>query len=183
MWGQHFDCYHFRPSRSTVTHQTRVELGGHNLTLEFRPNGGRWSKTLYWEVLGNGGWAFDWCESQPANTTLTPRILDLNPPLNCGQTVTNGATCWIDRRSDVIVVANAPKYSVKSDLSGISAAYVPQFVGFSCCNSAVIVVNLHMYIRAVVRLCSVPCPTVKCNYVVFWLNVAPQLTTRTTSNG
>ena len=58
MWRRDFDWYHFRPPRSTLTPETGwgVELGGHNWTLELRPNGSRWSKTLYWEVLGSRRW-------------------------------------------------------------------------------------------------------------------------------
>ena len=90
--------------------ETGVELGGHNLTFELRPNGGIKSKTLSWEVLGSRGWAFDRSESQPTNTRLTHKIGDLKtPPLNYGQTVANGAKLWINRRCKVIVVANPPK--------------------------------------------------------------------------
>ena len=43
------------------------------------------------------------------------KIGDLKtPPLNYGQMIADGATPLIDRRCKVIVVANAPKYSVNS---------------------------------------------------------------------
>ena len=45
------------------------------------------------DEFGSRGWAFDFCESQPANTHLTLKIGDLKtPPLNYGQTVADGAT-------------------------------------------------------------------------------------------
>ena len=47
------------------------------------------------------------------NATIAPRIGDLKTPsLNYSQTVADGATLGIDRHCEVIVVANAPKYSV-----------------------------------------------------------------------
>ena len=51
---------HFRPSRSTLTRTS-----------------------VYWEVLGSRGWAFDWYKFQRPKTHLTPKIGDLeNSPLN-----------------------------------------------------------------------------------------------------
>ena len=51
MWGRHFDWYHFRPPLSQVhpnpPNGGGGDMGGHNLTLEFRSNGGRWTKTLF----------------------------------------------------------------------------------------------------------------------------------------
>ena len=39
------------------------------------------------------GWAFDWCESQPAETSLSSKVGDLKtPPLNYDQTVADGST-------------------------------------------------------------------------------------------
>ena len=60
-------------------------------------------------------WAFDWCESQPVNTLITPKIGDIKtPPLSSGQAVADGATLLTDWHCEVIVVANAPKHSVDS---------------------------------------------------------------------
>ena len=94
---------------------------------------------MYWEALGSRGWAFDWCKSRPLNTTLIPQNWGSpNSPSNYGQMVADGATLWIDRRCEVVVVANASKYSVVSHclptkiVSSISAALIPQFVGFCC---------------------------------------------------
>ena len=62
-------------------------------------------------------------------------------PLNYSQKVADGATFRTDRRCEVIVVANAPKYSVDSRqslpakaliLSSTPAAFVSHIVGFSC---------------------------------------------------
>ena len=69
--------------------------------------------------LGSRGWAFDWHNSRPPNSSLTPQtpqiVIPQTPSFNFGQTVADdGATLWIDRRSEVIVPANAPKYSVDS---------------------------------------------------------------------
>ena len=49
MWERHFDWYHFRPLRSTLTSKTRGRIGAGelNLPLKFQPDGGRMSKTLY----------------------------------------------------------------------------------------------------------------------------------------
>ena len=83
-------------------------LWGHNLTLEFRPNCGRWNETLYLAVLGSRGWPFDyWYKSQRPNTPLTPKLEISKPPLNYSQTVADGATLWIDKRCEVKVVASA----------------------------------------------------------------------------
>ena len=80
MWAQHLDWHHFRPPRSTITSK-RVKLGGgHDLTLEMRPNGGRYSKTLYWDVLGSRGWGFNWSKSQPANTPNPQNLGYQNSP-------------------------------------------------------------------------------------------------------
>ena len=68
----------------------------------------------YWEVFGLS-----------IGTTHDPYLFPNSPnppnwgfpktsPSNYGQTVADGATLWIDRRCEVIVVANAPKYSVDS---------------------------------------------------------------------
>ena len=74
-----------------------------------------WHSTKLSIASRAGGWAFDSCESQPANTLLTPNIGDLKtPPLNYCQTVADGATFWSDGRCEIIVLANAPKYSVDS---------------------------------------------------------------------
>ena len=62
--------------------------------------------------MGSRGFALDWCKSQPTNTPTTPKIGDLkNLFLNYGQTVADVATLYTDGRCEVIVVANAPKYS------------------------------------------------------------------------
>ena len=72
MLGRHFHWYYFQSPRTSLTliPKRGVEMGGHNLTLELRPNGGRWSKTLHlrWQVLGSRGWAFDWHNSRPPNS-------------------------------------------------------------------------------------------------------------------
>ena len=73
MWGRDFDCYHFRPPRSTLTLQTGGRIVGPQLAPKIPVNGSRQNKTLYGEVLGSCGWAFSWCKSQTANTTLTVR--------------------------------------------------------------------------------------------------------------
>ena len=89
---QHFDWCYFRLSLSTLTLQTEGRIGGHNLTMQFRPNDGRYSKTLYWEVLENCGWAFDWCKSQRPNTLLTPKIGDCKTFHSCyAQMVVDGS--------------------------------------------------------------------------------------------
>ena len=49
-----FMQYHFRPPMPTPT-STPLANRGHNLTLKLLPNGGRQSKTLSWEILGNMG--------------------------------------------------------------------------------------------------------------------------------
>ena len=72
------------------------------------------------------GTRFRWHHFRPPRSTLTPhrggRIGGDNlgipklgilktPPSNYGQTAADGATLWIDRRGEVIVVANAPVVS------------------------------------------------------------------------
>ena len=72
--------------------------------------------------------------------TQTPKIWDLKtPPLNYGQMDADEAIVWIDRRCEIIVVANAPKCSLNSHknlratkFASTLAVLVPQFVGFSC---------------------------------------------------
>ena len=89
---------------------------------------------------GKSWWAFDCCESQLTHTPLNSKIGDLKTyPLTYGHTIADGVTLLTDRRCEVIVVANSPKYSVYSyynlpakNLSSTSAALVPQFMCFSC---------------------------------------------------
>ena len=86
MWGGDFDWWNFRPPRPTLIPRLGVEFGGHNLTSELQPNGDsdRKSKTLYWDALWSG-WAYDWCNSQPASPTICvanflPIFFNANPP-------------------------------------------------------------------------------------------------------
>ena len=66
----------------------------------------------YWEVVWVG---FRLAQIPTANTLLTAKFRDLKSPLKkYGQTAADGVTLWIDRRCEVIIVANALKYSVDS---------------------------------------------------------------------
>ena len=75
----------------------------------------------YWQVVGG----------LSVGTTPEPHN---TPPSNYCQTVADGVTLRIDRRREVVVDENAPKYSVESlpveKFVSISAAIVPQIVGF-----------------------------------------------------
>ena len=66
MWSQHFDWYQVRLSTPTLT--DRIEA--HNLTLKLRENGGRWTITLYWQIMG---------ELSTGATFQTPTL----PPTPC----------------------------------------------------------------------------------------------------
>ena len=81
---------------------------------------------------------FDWYHFRPHRYTLTLQNWNLkSPPLNYGRTVADGATLWIDRWCEVIVVTKifsgfAKVARLKKTLPTILATFVPQFVGFSC---------------------------------------------------
>ena len=117
MRGRHFDWYRFRLPRSTLTPHTGDPIVDHNLRLDVRLklwlhvqflhalllnchcacnhslNDDRQSNTLYCEVLGSRGWAFDLYKSRRPNTSLTPKIWDLKTPsLNYSQVVAYGET-------------------------------------------------------------------------------------------
>ena len=87
----------------------------------------------YWEVVG--GLSIDTNPDPQHIFNSQNRGSQRPPPSNYGQTVADGITFWIDRRCQVIAVANVPKYSMDShyvcrqNRSSTSAAFVPQFVG------------------------------------------------------
>ena len=78
---------------------------------------GRWRWSLYWEVLGNRGLAFDWWKSRPTNIPLTrqnwgSQWKSQNPPSNHGTTVADGANCllWDAVKSWVTIRKFAPSF-------------------------------------------------------------------------
>ena len=58
--------------------ELRESFEGHDSTLKLRPNGGGYSKTLYWEVLG-GLSIGDWCKFGPPNSILGAPLWGLLP--------------------------------------------------------------------------------------------------------
>ena len=109
------------------------------------PNGARYAYIVYRSQIGMWGRDFDWHLFRSPRSTIIPQIGgriggSQNSIINCGQTVADWATLWIDRRREVIVVTTAPKHFQLiritvwrlKKLASTSAALVPQHVGFSC---------------------------------------------------
>ena len=78
--------------RPTITPNQLGQTGGCNLALKLRPNGARQSKTLYWQVLGCHGWAFDWQIFPSANSPQTPHSSCKG--IREGQSVNWHYVCW-----------------------------------------------------------------------------------------
>ena len=108
------DWYHFRPPRFPLTPQMGNRIGGGVIISHWNcgqttPDRAKLCTDRYWEVMG--GLSIG-TTPDPRNSP-NPQIFRSvkTPPSNYSQTVADGATLWIDRRCEIVVVANAPKYS------------------------------------------------------------------------
>ena len=61
----------FGPSDSVVV-LTAQNYGDLEPPLKIWPNGGRLSKTFYWQLFGSCDWAFDWRIFRLDNSPITP---------------------------------------------------------------------------------------------------------------
>ena len=78
MQGRDFDLYHFRPTRSTLTLQMEGgRIVGSKLEIGIAAKWRQIEQNLVLTGIGK----FDWRESRPANTFLTPKIGDHKTPL------------------------------------------------------------------------------------------------------
>ena len=115
MWGRHFDWCHFRPHRSALAPKRGLNLGG-GAWFETRIRATRRQIKQNWVLRGIGkSWVGFRLVHLPNSQTDPQNWGSQNPSSNYDQmvkTVADGATPWIDGHCEVIIVANAPKYSV-----------------------------------------------------------------------
>ena len=140
MLGRHFDWYHFRSPRSTLTSKRGVEMGSQfdtGISVERQ----HIEENLFWEAFGGevvnfNWWAFDWWNSRlPTKEFVHPET----PPSNYNQMAADG-TIWIGRHcKDVVCECTKifsgfalglclPAKKLDQHIGGL----VQRFVGFSC---------------------------------------------------